>query len=88
MNTITRMSECLISLERTRELRLCVAISRVLHSHEIALHKNNEWVLQTRLIKHERVLVFIPYYNDKITQLGLEEKINNRKGSYQHHWAL
>ncbi len=59
---ITRTSECLISLGRTYELCLCRDISSVRRTSEIALHKKSSCVLQPRLIKHELVLVFIPYY--------------------------
>ncbi len=59
---ITRTSEFLIRLGRTHKLCLCRDILRVRRKSEIALHKNNECVLQPRLIKHELVLVFIPYY--------------------------
>ncbi len=52
-------SECLISLGRTHELCLCSDISIVRRMSEIALYKNNECILQPRLIKHELVLVFI-----------------------------
>ncbi len=44
------------------ELCLCRDILQVRKSNEIALHKNNKCVLQSRLIKHELVLVFITYY--------------------------
>ncbi len=60
--SITRTSECFISLGRTYELCLCTVISQVQRMSEIALNKNNECVLQPRLIKHELFLVFIPYY--------------------------
>ncbi len=46
----------------THELCLCRNISRVRSTSEIAIHKNNKCVFQPRLIKHELVLVFIPYY--------------------------
>ncbi len=43
---------------------VCVGIfqTKVRKMSEIALHKHNECVLQPRLIKHELVLAFIPYY--------------------------
>ncbi len=66
--TITRTSKCLISLGRTHELCLCRDSSWVQGTSEIALHKNNECVLQPRPIKHELFLFIIPF---QITQLGI-----------------
>ncbi len=60
--TFTRTSEGLINLERTNDLCLCSNISGVGRTCEIDLHKNNECVLQPRVIKHDLVLVFILYY--------------------------
>ncbi len=43
--------------------RVCVGIFHKSEgTSEIAQHKNNVCVLQSRLIKDELVLVFIPYY--------------------------
>ncbi len=57
----TRTGLYLISLGwRTHELFLCTAISLVLGTCEIALHKNNSCVL-SRQIKHSLVLVIISY---------------------------
>ncbi len=75
------MSERLISLGRTHELCLCRDISLVQRMSEIALHKNNECILQPRLIKHELVLVFFHDTHNKIRQLGIEHRIHNRKCS-------
>ncbi len=53
----TRTSLCLISMGwRTQSLFLCKAISLILQTCEISLHKYNSCVL-TRLIKHSLVLV-------------------------------
>ncbi len=62
LGLITRINECLIGLGRTHELCLCMDISIVRRTSEIALHKNNECVIQPGQIKHELVLAFIPYY--------------------------
>ncbi len=57
----TRTSSCLIGLDwRTHSLVLCKAISIVLWTHEISLHKHNLCVLP-RLIKHSPVLVIVIY---------------------------
>ncbi len=47
---------------RTYKMLLCRDISWVQRMSEIALHKNNECVLQPGVVKHELVHVFIPYY--------------------------
>ncbi len=59
---ITMTNKCWISHGRTHMLLLCRDISRIRRMTEIVLHKNNECVLQPRLIKHKLFLVFIPYY--------------------------
>ncbi len=46
---------------------------------EIALHKNNECVLQSRQIKHELVLFLFHTTHIKIIQLVVEQKICNKK---------
>ncbi len=65
----------------------CVCVG-IFHECDIALHKNNECVLQPRLIKYELVLVLFNTTYNKITQLGIEQRIHNRKCSHQHHYYM
>ncbi len=74
---ITRTSEYLIRLGITHELCLCRDISWVWRTSEITIHKNNSPDRST--IEH--VLFLFHINHNKITQLDIEQRTHNRKGS-------